>query len=381
MIEEHLEKWRSPTTLPIEFRREFRELVEYCFPYGKLQQVTHEDENVIVEYSTDGDSTVIDELLSLAFERVCKDIPRSGTQTLMELPASTPHSLLGTTGLDTTMVGHGLMVGGPEMTRLIRSVDMMVRRLALELEAEEFTVPHLVSSETLERSGYALSCPQHLTGCTVAPTDLRTLDAIAMGNGENGAELLVPGSTYLAPSVCISLFADIAHRQPIIESAALATAVGSCTRYEAIAESDRLRLWSFTMREIVVIGGMDSVHSFRHMILGRLQDLAMEIGLPCRLVTANDPFFTNERSNLATFQSSFELKHELIGIMPDGREVAISSVNLHNQHFGLGFGLSLLGDKLAHSACIGFGLERWAQWVGAYLGDRAADWPDVLRRE
>ncbi|MFD0531510.1 hypothetical protein ACFQ1I_40885 [Kitasatospora arboriphila] len=32
-----------------------------------------------------------------------------------------------------------------------------------------------------------------------------------------------------------------------------------------------------------------------------------------------------------------------------------------------------------HSACVGFGLERWAQWIHSHLGGDPTAWPDHLR--
>jgi hypothetical protein len=93
------------------------------------------------------------------------------------------------------------------------------------------------------------------------------------------------------------------------------------------------------------------------------------------------PFFTKARRDFLSFQAAYEVKHELCVRLP-GRseeEVAVSSINLHQQYFGTGFGIRGLDGSAAYSACVGFGLERWARWIHAHAGDDPANWPDPVR--
>jgi seryl-tRNA synthetase len=175
--------------------------------------------------------------------------------------------------------------------------------------------------------------------------------------------------------VCLHLFAAAADRR--LDTPFVATARQSCGRHEAAASTTRL--WSFTMREIVYIGDAAGALAFRDEVLLATQDLAQEIGLPCRLVPAADPFFTRLRGDLTRYQDSFDLKYELVGRMPgEADPVAITSINLHQQHFGKGFAIYSSDGRAAASACIGFGLDRWAHWLNAYLGNDPAGWPPAL---
>ena len=53
------------------------------------------------------------------------------------------------------------------------------------------------------------------------------------------------------------------------------------------------------------------------------------------------------------------LKYELVvPIASQERPTAIASSNCHLDHFGAAFGIRTADGQVAHSACIGFGLER-----------------------
>lgn len=131
------------------------------------------------------------------------------------------------------------------------------------------------------------------------------------------------------------------------------TARGVCGRYEAGAGWSRTRRWSFSMREIVFVGAPSEAEQFRESMLDALTVLAGELALPHRVVAASDPFFTRDRPR-TRYQRAFEVKHELVARMAGdrGEPVAVASVNLHQQHFGDGFGIALPDGSSAHSASI-----------------------------
>ncbi|MFC9636801.1 hypothetical protein ACFTY8_48630 [Streptomyces mirabilis] len=301
--------------------------------------------------------------------------------------ARAPHVLLdfdgrsgsGAPGSDATWVGPGLRVGGMELARLVRALDTVLLGLAEDVGATERLVPHLVSWETLRRTGYTRNFPQHLTACAVVQENLRALDRFAQApDPVTAAAELTPAPVALAPAVCMNLFAGLA--DGVLPAPTTFTARGMCGRYEVGAETVATRLWSFDMRELVFVGDAAGAKSFRDTMLDAVADLARDVGLPCTLTTASDPFFTSERADLLGYQSAFSLKHELRGVPADGSSaVAVTSVNLHKQHFGLEFGITLPDGTPAHSACVGFGLDRWAEWIHGHLGGDPDNWPDVLR--
>jgi seryl-tRNA synthetase len=58
---------------------------------------------------------------------------------------------------------------------------------------------------------------------------------------------------------------------------------------------------------------------------------------------------------------------------------AIASANYHLDHFGVPFAIRTADGEAAHSACIGFGLERITLALLRTHGLDPADWPTTVR--
>ncbi|MEU6222472.1 hypothetical protein [Streptomyces sp. NPDC047042] len=369
--------WRAPAPLAPSQRRTFEDLLPYCLPGDGGFSLEHTEPGATVRYlAKPGHSTEVTAgLLDEAHARAALETARP-PHVLHEFdgPAGS-----GAPGSDATWVGTGLRVGGSELARLVRALDTVLLGLADDVGAAERLVPHLVSWETLRRTGYTRNFPQHLTTCAVVREDLRSLDRFAGAPDPVAAAAeLTPAPVALAPAVCMNLFAGLA--DGALPAPTVLTARGMCGRYEVGARAVATRLWSFDMRELVYVGNAAGARSFRDAMLDAVTDLARDVGLPSTLTTASDPFFTSERADLLGYQSALSLKHELRGQSADGSPaVAVTSVNLHRQHFGLEFGITLPDGTPAHSACVGFGLDRWAEWIHGHLGGDPDGWPEVLR--
>jgi hypothetical protein len=377
--------WTSDEELKPDRLRSFTEMLAYCFPAGnQWSRADGEELSIRFTAATEAQANTIKRRLDEAVRRAA-EVPGKPVRVLLDQwslagPATPATGERPPTTLDAFPVGPGLQVKGPGIARLMRQVDNLVLEIAAEIGAGEYSVPHLAAWDTIERAGYARAFPQHLTTCAVVQPDLSALDRFARADSPPArAAELRPAPVAASPAVCMQLFAAFANRT--VTRPVIATARQSCARHEAGSESSATRLWSFSMREILYIGPAGGVRQFRAEMLGRLTELARAIGLPARIESANDPFFTSERQDLVSHQSNFDLKHELCGRMAgDSSAVAVSSVNLHNQHFGRGFGISLPDGTPASSACFAFGLERWAHWLHGYVGGDPAHWPAPLRR-
>jgi len=368
-------RWTAGTELSVQELRTFAELLPYCVP-RPLPDGTWLGSRPSVSYAAGAsESAHIMALLDEAIRR-SRDIRSRSPQVRMdlwELRGSAPSA----TTADISEVGPGLIVSGTRLARLMRAVDRLALELGIAAGATELAVPHLVSTPTVDQAGYAEAFPQHLTGCCVVRHDLKALDRYAAGSAEERLAELEPADVNLAPAVCLNILASMSGDS--LAEGVTCTALGACGRYEATA-TDSTRLWSFTMREVVYVGNERGALRFREDMLDALECVARDLQLPCRLGSAVDPFFTGARQELAAFQTEFVVKHELLGRMAvDDAPVAISSVNAHGQHFGLGFGIRLKDGSPAHSACVGFGLERWAQWLSSHLPCDEAAWPSTLR--
>jgi hypothetical protein len=103
------------------------------------------------------------------------------------------------------------------------------------------------------------------------------------------------------------------------------------------------------------------------------------LGLPVRKEAANDPFFGRVGRMLAANQLDEQLKYEIVVDLTDAKPTAIGSSNYHEDHFGHSFELRLADGSTAHSACIGFGLDRITLALFGVHGTDVHAWPGEVR--
>lgn len=368
--------WLAPAAMDPARRRAFTDLIPYCLPPGTDYQVSPGPKPIVSYTVSHAEETRrIDRLLTEAFAR---SAGAAGRVSIL-VDRWTSADAAAAPAMDVRDVGPGLFVGGPGMVVLLRALDRVFRDVATAAGATEYAVPALVGWQTLQRAGYPSNFPQHLLACATVGPDLDALDRFAAaGDLDDRSKDLHAADVCLAPAVCLHLFARFAGES--VTGSRVATALGSCGRYEAGARTSPTRLWSYRMREIVFIGDAGAALRFRDDMIESLTGLIDALGLPGRIVTANDPFFTSAATVRADYQSRFDVKYELCGrLAGDGSGLAVASLNVHQQHFGLGFDITLADGSPAHSVCLGFGLERWAHWVHGHLGDDPAHWPPRLR--
>jgi hypothetical protein len=176
----------------------------------------------------------------------------------------------------------------------------------------------------------------------------------------------------LIPAMCYHVYPSLAG-QGITGSAAFDLA-GYCYRHERSDEPGRLR--SYRVRERVFIAAADAALAWRDEQLRRACARLRELGLPVQAETAADPFFGHGERLMRSAQLEQELKFELVGKVYDGDPgTALASVNYHKDHFGAAFDISVVGQGTAHSACLGFGLERVVLALILEHGDNRQNWP------
>lgn len=134
------------------------------------------------------------------------------------------------------------------------------------------------------------------------------------------------------------------------------------------------------MREFIRVGAPDLVEAWRDAWLERSMALLESLGLNACSDTANDPFFGRSGRMLAQSQKEQRLKFEImVPVMQDRAPTALCSFNWHQQHFTGKFGVIGHDGEPAHTACLGFGLERIAIALFATHGFRLAEWPATVR--
>ena len=135
------------------------------------------------------------------------------------------------------------------------------------------------------------------------------------------------------------------------------------------------------MHEFVRLGTADDAAQHRDTWIGRGLEVLDSLGLDATAVPANDPFFGRAGRMLAANQRHENLKTELTvrlyGDLDDG--TAVVSCNCHRDHFGDTFGIVTPDGEVAHSACVGFGMERIALAMLRTHGLAVGNWPDSVR--
>jgi len=143
---------------------------------------------------------------------------------------------------------------------------------------------------------------------------------------------------------------------------------------------DPARMQSFRQREYVRLGTADEASEHRNYWLETGKAMLKSVGLDVTAVIANDPFFGRGGRVLKATQKEQDLKFELVvPICSTEKPTAVSSCNYHLDHFGINFGIKTADGKPAHTACIGFGLERITLALFKTHGFELNRWPREVR--
>jgi seryl-tRNA synthetase len=151
-----------------------------------------------------------------------------------------------------------------------------------------------------------------------------------------------------------------------------------CFRHEPSEDAGRMQM--FRMHEHVRAAEPETVIAWREMWLGRVEWLVDALGLDTRADVAADPFFGRGGTLLAESQRDQRLKLEIVTpIASDDSPSAIISLNYHQDHFGGLFGITTADGAVAHTSCIGFGLERMTLALYRRHGLTRSRWTSPVR--
>lgn len=272
----------------------------------------------------------------------------------------------------------GLYGRGDAFERVIDGFEALVDKLGDP--AERLRFPPGMSQAQFARSGYMKSFPQ-LAGavhsfCGDAHAHNQLLGVLE--RGEPYDQALSATEVALTPAACYPLYPVVAARGALAPEGGHFDLQSYCFRHEPSRDPARMQM--FRQREFVRIGSQDQVLAFRQAWLTRGQALINRLGLPFTLDLANDPFFGRGGKIMAIAQREQQLKFELlVPIASEVHPTACLSFNYHQDHFGQTFGIRTADGEAAHTACVGFGLERVALALFRHHGLDVADWPASVR--
>jgi seryl-tRNA synthetase len=285
------------------------------------------------------------------------------------------HGLLIETGVD------GLYGRGREFEDVVDRFDALITTFGGGDNPEIVRFPPGMNRALFEKSGYMKSFP-NLAGTIHAfngndRDHAGLLDKLAAGEdwtlGQEATDVV------LAPAACYPLYPTVAKRGPLPDNGRLYDLQSYCFRREPSKEMTRMQM--FRMREYVRIGTPQQVTDFRQTWLDRGHELISKLGVPFEVDVANDPFFGRAGRMLANNQRDQKLKFELlIPVESIEKPTACLSFNYHQDHFGTLWGIKTSTGDVAHTACVGFGMERVALALFKHHGFETKDWPAPVRK-
>ena len=281
--------------------------------------------------------------------------------------------------------GHILPVGvpgifgrGPQFEDVLQRFDELVTRIAKPFGATKMAFPPCINRSILQKSGYFESFPQ-LAGTvfsfTGSDAQARELSARIHAD-EPWGDLQTMTEVCLTPAACYPVYSTL--RGTVPENGHLIDIQNWVFRHEPSVEPTRMQ--AFRMREFIRVGAPDDVLEWRDNWHERGLEILLSLQLPARSEVASDPFFGRVGRMLANNQKDQKLKFELtIPVISQEKPTACCSFNYHQDKFANLFEINQPNGERAHTACLGFGLERITMALFKTHGMKADSWPASVR--
>jgi seryl-tRNA synthetase len=274
----------------------------------------------------------------------------------------------------------GLYGRGADFEEVCGRVGDMVTRAGAPEQPEQLRFPPLLPRRDLESVGYLKTFP-HLAGSIFAFEGSEGQAAEQFDRAcrhEDWSEFQSMTELVLTPAACYPVYPAIAARGEL-PAGGVTVDAGSAYVFRHEPSGDPARMQMFHQREIVRIGEPDAVVAWRDVWRDRTTSLLREVGLDAELAVATDPFFGRAGRMLAASQREQELKFEVVVQIAGPEPTAVASFNYHQDHFASVYGIELAGGAEAHTACLGFGVERIALALFRAHGLEVEAWPQDVR--
>lgn len=264
---------------------------------------------------------------------------------------------------------------------VLEGFDRLITEAAAPDGAEVIRFPPLINRKHFEHSEYLKSMPQlagaihSFEGNPAAHERLLSL----VHEGRDWTECLKMTDVVVTPAACYPLYPTVAAAGPLSAKGRLVDIFSYCFRHEPSPDPARMQI--FRMREFVRLAtDPEEVRVWRDVWRDRGLGLLRSIGLAGSTDVANDPFFGRGGRMLAINQREQQLKFELLyPITSMEKPTALLSFNYHQDHFGTLYGIKGENDEVAHTACVGFGMERVALALFKTHGLDVDRWPAEVR--
>ena len=273
----------------------------------------------------------------------------------------------------------GIYGRGGAFEHVIECFERIVTAAGRDDNPEVIRFPPVLPRQHYEKTGHFASFPELLGSVHSFEGNERDHQKLVAELDRRGdwAASLAPSELVLIPAACYPLYPTATGTLP--ENGRLVDLRSFVFRHEPSISIDRWQ--SFRQREYVRLGSAAEALVHRDRWLEQGLAMLRSVGLEAEVVPANDPFFGRGGRLMAATQQEQGLKFEMVfPIVSEEKPTAIVSVNYHVDQFGAGFGIRTSDGEVAHTACIGFGLERIALALFRAHGTSPSDWPHSVRR-
>jgi seryl-tRNA synthetase len=257
---------------------------------------------------------------------------------------------------------------------VIERFERYVTLRSADLSAEVIRFPAILNREHYLKTSHIHNFPD-LMGSVHSFTGNERDHAALLAkraNGEDWTRDLTPTAVMMTPAACYPLYPTATGTLPA--GGRTVDLRSFVFRHEPSIDPARMQL--FRQREFVRLGTAEQAVEHRDYWLALGEEILNDVGLAVEVVVANDPFFGRGGRVMAATQKEQVLKHELvIPVATADKPTAIASCNCHLDYFGQAFDIKTSDGKPAHSACIGFGLERIALALFKTHGFNPQQWP------
>jgi len=286
---------------------------------------------------------------------------------------------LAAAGLLVPMGVPGVYGRGRDFERVIDQFDALVSREGARLSPEVMRFPPIFARADYEKIDHIHNFPDLMGSVhTFMGGDREHREMLGrFERKDDWSRDLAASQVMMTPAICYPLYPTAAG-VTLPGDGRRVDLQGYAFRHEPSKDPARMQI--FRMHEFVRLGTPAQALEHRAFWLDKGQEIFESVGLATERVPANDPFFGRGGKVQKAIQREQALKFELvIPICSTDKPTAIGSCNYHLDHFGSVFGIETADGQVAHSACVGFGLERIALALFRTHGLELAAWPGAVR--
>lgn len=262
---------------------------------------------------------------------------------------------------------------------IVEAFERYVTRMGQDLKPEVVRFPPVINRQTYLATDHIETFPDLMGSVhSFMGNEKEHLQMVQKKQaGEDWAKCLSATEVMMVPAACYPLYPTAANTV-LPEEGRIVDLRAFVFRHEPSPDPARMQI--FRQREYVQLGTPEQAHGHRDYWLKKAEEMLLSVGLDVKTIVANDPFFGRGGRVMAATQKEQELKFELVvPVASTEKLTAVTSSNYHLDHFGHEFNIRTPDGSEAHTACVGFGLERITLALLKKHGFDPDKWPSEVR--